>query len=79
MEQARRPRAVRVVRWTTWKCGRLERRILDAILAYLSRHPRAEWVPLEAVLAELRDERLSEVRDAMRRLVRRRILEVRYG
>ena len=76
----RRMVAVRPLKLTTWKCGRVERAILEAIMGYLRRHPRAEWVPVEAIMAELRGRaKPSEVREAMRRLAKRRILEARYG
>ena len=76
----RRVVAVRPLRFTTWKCGRVERAVLGAVASYLRRRPRAEWVPVEAIMAELRGRaRPSEVRDAMRRLAKRGILEARYG
>ena len=72
--------AVRLLRYTTWKCGRVERAVLGAMAAYLRRRPYAEWVPLEAIMAELEGRaEPSEVREAVGRLARRRILEVRYG
>lgn len=58
---------VRLLRYTTWRCGRLER----AIIRYL--HERGFIARLEEMRSHLRNEHWTE---SLRRLSKRRIIQV---
>jgi hypothetical protein len=73
-EKARRlyDSTVRLLRYTRWKCGRLERAIINFLWNRRGREAKVEEIVLLGIRLGSRDETLS----ALRRLQTRRIVKI---
>lgn len=67
-----------LLRKTTWKCGKIERLIINYLLLQLQRCGRI-GIPMKEIILhfKFKGKQKSEFLDAVKRLEKRRILEIR--
>ena len=65
---------VRLLRYTTWKCGKIERSIIHFLRKRLLSHGKPQATVCE-ILATAEDQR-KEFLDALRRLQKRKIIKI---
>ena len=66
-----------LLRNTTWKCGRIERLVIQYLLSHLKRNGRP-WSNIKDMVLhfKLQGKQKSEFFDALKRLERRRIIKI---